>query len=93
MKIGDVGKVGTNLQYRLGTIEYIHEDSLIVRYRDGSMEKIGFDDFIPVGKVKENIAVITSTEFDEAFREALRHSNFAERLKAILFNKSEEIRL
>jgi len=93
MKVGDVGKVGTNLQYRLGTIEYIHGDSLIVRYRDGSMEKIGFDDFIPVGKVNENIAVITSTEFDEAFREALRYSNFAERLKAILFNKSEEIRL
>lgn len=90
MKVGDVGKVGTNLQYRLGTIEYVHEDSLIVKYKDGSRQKIGFDDFIPIGKIKEDIAVITGEVFDEAFREALKYSDFAERLKAMLFDENEE---
>lgn len=87
MKIGDIGKVGTNLSYRVGTIEYIHEDSLVVRYRDNSREKIKIDEFIPIYKAKEEIAIITSVEFDNAFKEALKYSNFAEKLKAELFRK------
>lgn len=90
MKIGDIGKVGTNLSYRVGTIEYIHEDSLVVRYRDNSREKIKIDEFIPIYKAKEEIAIITGIEFDDAFKKALKYSNFAEKLKAELFRKHKE---
>lgn len=86
MKIGDIGKVGTNLAYRVGTIEYIHDDSLVVKYKDNSRERIAIDDFIPFDRVKEEIAVITSKEFDEAFREAVQYPDFAERLKEKLFS-------
>lgn len=87
MKIGDVGKVGTNLQYRVGRIEYIHADSLIVRYKDNSLEKIAIEEFIPMKKVKNEIAVITSAGFDKAFRESLKYSDFPKRLKTKLFSE------
>lgn len=94
MKVGDIGKVGTNLAYRIGTIEYIHEDSLVVKYKDNSREKIAIEDFIPFNKTKEDIAVITSTEFDNAVKKAMKSDRFVENLKAQLFSKhSDKINL
>ncbi len=90
MKIGDIGKIGTNLAYRVGTIEYINGDSLVVKYKDNTREKIKIDDFIPFSKNEENIAVITESEFDEAFKNALKYSDFAEKLKAQLFSKHKK---
>lgn len=87
MKIGDIGKVGTNLSFRVARIEYMNGDSLVVRYKDDSMEKVGVEDFIPLDGMREVVAVITDKEFDEAFREALKHPDFAERLKGQLFGK------
>ena len=40
MRVGDIGKVGTNLAYRVGTLEYINDDSLVVRYKNNDREKI-----------------------------------------------------